>query len=72
MALLIAIAAVLIAAVMFVLACLWWLVGGNVAGWITFFVAFFAAMFVAELLGAERAFRERPDALRRSSSPSRW
>jgi hypothetical protein len=56
MGLLILIAGVVTALVAAGITCLWWLVGGNVAGWITVFVAFITAMFVAELLGAERTF----------------
>lgn len=47
---------VIVALVASGLACLWWLVGGNIAGWVTTFVAFLTGMFIAELLGLEKAF----------------
>ncbi len=56
LALLVVIAALIVAVVASALICLWWLVGGNVAGWVTTVVAFLTGMFVAELLGAEQAF----------------
>jgi peptidoglycan/LPS O-acetylase OafA/YrhL len=50
------IAAVIVVVAAFGIVSLWWLVGGNAAGWLTSLAAFAAAFFLAELLVLERRF----------------